>query len=257
MKTLARMLLAAALAAPAASAWASSAPVTLAAFEHGARGEKKIALTFDACTTTREASPYDPRIAAELEAMNVPATIFVGGGWAEREAPALVELARNPLFELGNHTYTHPHLTRLSDAQIREELRRTQAEIARFTGRAPTLFRPPYGEYDAHVLRVAAEVGLTTVEYDLPSGDPDARASADALVRWVLGAARPGSIVVMHINHRGFHTAEALPAIVAGLRARGYELVTVSELLRERRDLGGAIAAPRPARVRALGRAHA
>jgi peptidoglycan/xylan/chitin deacetylase (PgdA/CDA1 family) len=85
--------------------------------------------------------------------MHVPATIFVGGGWAQREAPALRELARNPLFEIGNHTFTHPHLTRLSSAEIRDDLLRTQAEIAAATGHTSTLFRPPYGEYDAHVLQ--------------------------------------------------------------------------------------------------------
>jgi peptidoglycan/xylan/chitin deacetylase (PgdA/CDA1 family) len=231
MRRLAGTLAAALLAAPLA-ARAAPAPVQPAAFAHGARGARRIALTFDACTTSREPTPYDPRITAELEALRVPATIFVGGGWAEREPEALAALARDPLFEIGNHTWSHPHLTRLAPARIREELLRTQRAIAAGTGRVPTLFRPPYGEYDAAVLRAAAEVGLTTVEYDLPSGDPGPGTSAGALVRWVLAAARPGSIVVMHINHPGFPTAEALPEIVAGLRARGFELVTVGELLR-------------------------
>lgn len=217
--------------APAGRAAAS--PAVQAAVEHGLRGERKIALTFDACTT-RAPSPYDPAITAVLEAMHVPATIFVGGGWAREEPAALAELARDPLLEIGNHTETHPHLTRLPDARIREELLAAQRDIAAVTGHAPTLFRPPYGEYDARVLRVAAELGLTTIEYDLPSGDPDPRATTPALIRWVLREARPGSIIVMHINHPRFHTAEALPAIVAGLRARGFELVTVGELLRER-----------------------
>lgn len=219
----------------------AAAEVQSAAFEHGARGRLRVALTFDACTT-HDASPYDPRVTTVLEAMHVPATIFVGGGWAREEPAALAALARNPLFEIGNHTFSHPHLTRLPDAGIRDELLSTQQEIATVTGRTPTLFRPPYGEYDARVLRVAASVGLTTVEYDLPSGDPDPRASTQRLVRWVLGQVRPGSIIVMHINHRRFHTAEALPSIVAGLRARGFELVTVGELLR-----GPAEISPAPA----------
>jgi peptidoglycan/xylan/chitin deacetylase (PgdA/CDA1 family) len=226
------------LAASGGCAAAVSPAVQPAAFEHGLRDEGKIALTFDACTA-RAPDPYDPGVAAVLEAMHVPATIFVGGGWARAEPAALAELARNPLLEIGNHTDSHPHLARLSDARIRDELLGAQRAIGAVTGRAPTLFRPPYGEYDAHVLRVAASVGLTTVEYDLPSGDPDPRSSAQALVRWVLGLARPGSIIVMHINDRRFHTAEALPAIVAGLRARGFELVTVSELLRRSRTAGG------------------
>ena len=178
----------------------------------------QIALTFDACTT-RSPGPFDPRIPAELVAMHVTATIFVGGGWAREEAPALEALARDPLFEIGNHTFTHPHLTLQSDSRIRDELLRTQREIAALTGRAPTLFRPPFGEYDERVLRIAAGLGLTTVDYDLPSGDPGPHVSPGALAAWVLREARAGSIVVMHLNHPAFPTAEALPTIVAGLMA--------------------------------------
>lgn len=246
MEMLAKALVVALLAVPAAGrAGATAPPAQAVAFEHGTRGQKRIALTFDACTTVREQDPYDPRITAELQAMHVPATIFVGGGWAAREGAALVELSRDPLFEIGNHTFTHPHLTRLTDGQIRDELLRTQVEIAGVTGRPPTLFRPPYGEYDARVLRVAAELGLTTVEYDLASGDPDAHATKESLVSWVLREARPGSIVVMHVNHRRFPTAAALPEIVAGLRRRGFELVTVGDLLRASPVRARAIAALR------------
>lgn len=222
------------LALPSAARSAAPGPAGIAvpaAFEHGSRSRKSIALTFDACTT-RDPNPFDPRIPAVLEAMRVPATIFVGGGWAEEEPAELGALARNPLFEIGNHTFSHPHLTRIPDAAIRAELLQTQAVIASETGRVPSLFRPPYGEYDARVLRIAAALGLRTIEYDLPSGDPDAHATKQSLVDWVLREARPGSIIVMHINHRRFHTAEALPDIVDGLRARGFDLVTVSELLR-------------------------
>lgn len=217
---------------PAAAPGPALAAAAPTAFEHGARSGDRVALTFDACTTPGR-DPYDPRIQEILDRLQAPATVFVGGGWARSEPAALAALARDPLIELGNHTYSHPHLTRLPAAAIRDELARTQAEIAAVTGRVPTLFRPPYGEYDAHVLRAAAAEGLTTVEYDLPSGDPDPRVSARALVSWVLREARPGSIVVMHLNHPRFRTAEALPAIVSGLRARGLELVTVGELLGE------------------------
>jgi peptidoglycan/xylan/chitin deacetylase (PgdA/CDA1 family) len=241
------------LGSPALAGAAVAPATTLAqpvAFEHGSRAGRRVALTFDACTT-RGRDPYDPRIPRILDALHVPATVFVGGGWAQEEAPALRALASDPLIELGNHTFTHPHLTRLTGAGIRDELLRTQAEIAAVTGRIPTLFRPPYGEYDAHVLRAAAGVGLTTVEYDLPSGDPDPHATARGLVEWVLREARPGSIIVMHLNHPRFHTAEALPAIVDGLRARGFDLVTVGDLLRDASTPAGVLATrpPPPARA--------
>ncbi len=202
---------------------------------HGPRTGHRVALTFDACTTTREATPFDARIPAELRSLHVPATIFVGGGWAGTERSELSSLARDPLFEIANHAFHHPHLTRLDDEGIRSELLRAQDAIAAATGRRPTLFRAPYGELDERVVKVASSLGLTTVEYDLPSGDPDPRASASRLVRWVVGRARPGSIVVLHMNHPRFHTAEALPGIVSGLRARGFELVTVGQLLGDAR----------------------
>ena len=113
----------------------------------------------------------------------------------------------------------------------------TQKVMYSLTGKQATLFRPPYGEYDERVVRIAAEMGLTTVEYDLPSGDPDVRATKDKLVKYVTQKVRNGSIVVMHVNRRGWHTAEALPDIISELRRRGFALVTVGELLRESREL--------------------
>jgi peptidoglycan/xylan/chitin deacetylase (PgdA/CDA1 family) len=200
--------------------------------DHGPRDAMKLALTFDACSTTEE-QKYDERIVNALVQHRVPATIFIGGSWAKDEAEALKALAKNPLFELGNHTYSHPHLTWKTDDRIREELARTQEEIAGLTGVKPSLFRPPFGEYDDRVVQIAKELGLRTVEYDLPSGDPGA--PTDKLVEWVVHEAKPGSIVVMHLNHVKFHTADALPEIIAGLRARGFTFVKVS-------DLAGAVA---------------
>jgi len=206
-------------------------PVAPELISHGRRDRKQIALTFDACST-REPSRYDSRVTAALLAANAPATIFLGGSWAKEEVAQVKELASHPQFELGNHTYTHPHLPALKDeARIRAEIVRTQAEVKALTGQTPRLFRPPYGEYDQRVIQIAGELGLVTVEYDLPSGDPDAHATKERLVQWVLSQAKPGSIVVMHINHTTFHTAEALPDIIAGLRARGFTLVTVGQLI--------------------------
>jgi peptidoglycan/xylan/chitin deacetylase (PgdA/CDA1 family) len=207
-------------------------PVGAEVVSHGDRSQKKIALTFDACST-RDVSQYDEPVTRVLEETRTPATIFLGGSWAKEEAAHVKALAANPLIELGNHTYTHPHLTRIHDEKrIREELVRTQAQVMALAGVLPRFFRPPYGEYDQRVVQIAASVGLTTIEYDLASGDPDQHATKERLVEWVLRQAQPGSIVVMHINHLRFHTAEALPDIIRGLRARGYELVTVGELLR-------------------------
>jgi peptidoglycan/xylan/chitin deacetylase (PgdA/CDA1 family) len=192
---------------------------------------RRVALTFDACSV-REASQFDAAIAQELLDEKAPATIFLGGRWAEEEAVHVKELAANPLLELGNHTWSHPDMVRVRPERMRQELLRDQDEVFSITGVEPHLFRPPFGEYDHQVVEEAAKLGLTTVEFDLASGDPDPHATKDRLIEWVLRKAGPGSIVVMHINGRGWHTAEALPSIIDGLRDRGYELVTVSDLLK-------------------------
>ena len=198
--------------------------------EHGSRQIKKVALTFDACATSK-ASRYDEKVIKILVDSGTKATIFLGGKWMEEKPEQTKYLASIPFFELGNHTFLHPHMTRIPVKRMQEELRWTQKVLYALTGKQAHLFRPPFGEYSSTVVHVAASMGLTTVEYDLPSGDPDVHATKEKLVEYVTTMARNGSIIVMHINGRGWHTAEALPDIISGLARRGFSFVTVSELL--------------------------
>jgi peptidoglycan/xylan/chitin deacetylase (PgdA/CDA1 family) len=122
-------------------------------------------------------------------------------------------------------------MNQIPDDSIRNELLRTQQILDSLTGKRAVLFRPPFGEYDERVVRIAAECGLKTVQYDLASGDPDPSFTSERLVRHVTSMAKNGSIIVMHINGNGWHTAEALPAIIAKLRERGFTFVSVSEML--------------------------
>lgn len=211
-------------------------PAPIASFvppvvHNGLRDDMRIALTFDACPTTSE---YDDRITKVLKETHTPATIFLSGSWVKHSPQTVLELAQNPLFELGNHSYRHKHMTELKPSEALAELLRTQAEIYDLTGQIPEYFRPPFGEFDTRLASEVGQAGLTTIEFDLASGDPDDHATKERLVAWVLKQARPGSIIVMHINHKQFHTADALPDIIQGLRKRGYELVTVGQLLKER-----------------------
>jgi peptidoglycan/xylan/chitin deacetylase (PgdA/CDA1 family) len=205
-------------------------PVAPEVVKNGLRRKKKIALTFDACAT-QGPSQFDERVIRALIDMQVPATLFLGGKWMEEHPDETMELARYPQFELANHTYLHPHLTRESDERVHEELTRTQDMLYTLTGRRATLFRAPYGELDARVVQLAAQDGMIAIQYDLASGDPDPHISTKRLIEYVSDQAKNGSIVVMHMNSRGWHTAEALPRIVLRLRKKGYKLVTVSELL--------------------------
>lgn len=204
-------------------------------FTHGLRTEKKIALTFDACPSSIHGG-YDQQIVSILSDSGVPATFFLSGRWIKKHQLQTKKLASIPAFELGNHSFSHPHLNALSDSAIRTELQRTESLLRRIKGTSTHLFRPPYGENDARILHIAQELGITTVIYDLASGDPDSTISRERLARYVISHTRNGSIIVMHINGRGWHTAEVLPQIIQALRKKGFKFVKVSELLAAEKD---------------------
>jgi peptidoglycan-N-acetylglucosamine deacetylase len=158
----------------------------------------------------------------------------------------------DPLFELANHGWEHRNLrltagpavadevknAQLAYEQIRDELASKQC-VGPDSGRlaherAPKrlgLFRFPYAACSPKALQEVADLGLIPIQWDVSSGDPTFGVTAAAMTRQVLANAQPGSIVLFHANGRGWHTDGALPGIVAGLKAQGYEFVTVSELL--------------------------
>jgi peptidoglycan/xylan/chitin deacetylase (PgdA/CDA1 family) len=208
--------------------WGGS-PVPLIV-EHGPRNTHKIALTFDACPTGTP-EEYDEKVIEILLREKVSATLFLSGRWVEKNAEKTNILAREPQFEIANHGFYHAHMTEKSDERVKRELVRTQAIIEKLTGKRPRYFRPPYGEVDERVAKLAAEAGLVTIQYDLASGDPDPNLSAKSIVRVVLRDAQGGSIIVFHMNRKGVHTAEVLPEVIQGLRQKGFTFVTVGELL--------------------------
>lgn len=199
--------------------------------EHGPRDSRKVALTFDACRTGL-ADEYDERVVEILLREKVSATIFMSGRWAEKNSEKAKFLSEQPQFEIANHSFYHPHLTQEPDTRVLLELKRTQALLKKVTGRKARYFRPPYGEVDERVAAIAAGIGLTTIQFDIASGDPDPNLSARRIARAVLQEAKGGSIIVFHVNRNGVHTAEALPGIITGLRNKGFELVTVGEMLK-------------------------
>jgi peptidoglycan/xylan/chitin deacetylase (PgdA/CDA1 family) len=197
---------------------------------HGPRTAKRVALTFDACSVPNE-NHVDEGVLDALTKLNVPATLFLGGLWMEDQRTVVERLKQNPAFELQSHAYHHPHLTKLGTAAIQAEIDQSQTDFEQLVGHKATLMRAPYGEIDARVAAILLKSGVTPIQFDLASGDPDKSFTKKRLVKWVVNHSQPGGIVVMHMNGRGWHTAESLPDIVAGLRAKGFELVRVSDLL--------------------------
>ena len=206
-------------------------------FFHGSRGEKNIALTFDACPSSTHGG-FDKRIVQTLVDSGVPATFFLSGIWIKRHQNEVKKLALVRGFELGNHSYSHPHCTTISNDSIYQELEQTESLLNTIAGLSPKLFRPPYAETDQRVDSVAQHFGCTTVMYDLASGDPDSTISKSRLIHYVVSSARNGSIIVMHVNGRGWHTSEALPMIIQSLRAKGFIFSKVSDLLTIQNKVG-------------------
>jgi len=200
--------------------------------EHGPRNSRNIALTFDACPTNRE-DEYDEKVIEVLIREKVPATLFMSGKWVEKNPDTARNLANQPQFEIAAHTYFHPHLPEKTDERVLREMKRTQAMIKKVTGKTPRYYRPPFGEVDERVAKIAKEAGLVTIQYDIASGDPDPNLSPKRIVRAILREAKGGSIIVFHMNRNGVHTAEMLPGIIDGLRKKGFVLVTVGEMLKK------------------------
>ncbi|HZL20235.1 MAG TPA: polysaccharide deacetylase family protein [Polyangia bacterium] len=217
---------------------ASAAPVPAVSlatqrhpFTRGDPGIREVAITFDACATRKGWYGFDRDVFEILERQKVPATIFVSGRWVDTHPEAMADLTNDPLIEFGDHSYDHPHMTQLSVARMNDEIDQTEAALSRY-GRHSVAFRPPFGDWNRRVLETVQGRQLPTVTWDVVSGDPSAKITTAHMIRAVLGQARAGSVIIFHINGRGWKTHEALLPILEGLRARGFRLVPLSTLLK-------------------------
>jgi peptidoglycan/xylan/chitin deacetylase (PgdA/CDA1 family) len=183
---------------------------------------KCVALTYD-----DGPAGSTPALLRTLAAKKAPATFFVLGQQATKY-PATMRAIRNAGHEIGVHTWDHANLTKLSSASVTSELDRSIAAVRQTTGQRTTLMRPPYGATNQTVRSVEGRLGLAEILWSVDPQDWKDRNTATVTQR-VLAAAKPGAIVLMHDIHPT--TVAAAPAIIDGLRKRGYRLVTVSQLL--------------------------
>lgn len=214
--------------------YTASGSSTPGAIYHGPRDLPYIVLTFDACQNNRQAG-YDKRIVDILIDTKTPATFFLGGKWMEAHPDQTKFLSTIPYFELENHSYSHPMFTSLSKQMIHEEINHTQDILFRLTGKKGKFFRAPYGKYNKSVIETAESLGLKTIQWDVVSADPDPNENENRIIKTVLKQSKNGSIIIMHVNGRGWHTHKALPAIIMQLRKNGFQFVSLSKLL-ERND---------------------
>ncbi|PWJ05886.1 polysaccharide deacetylase [Streptomyces sp. NWU49] len=242
--------------APPTSPAAPSSPPTLApgpsgltpVFRNGPRtpDDRTVALTFDADMTADQGpraaagERFDhPRLIAALRALEVPATVFMTGRWAEEYPDQARSIGRDPLFEVANHSYSHYAFTgdcyglpTVSADRMRADVERAYTAF-REVGVADPMpyFRFPGGCHDRAALRALAPTGVTAVQWDVVGGDAFATDAA-AVARQVLDGVRPGSVVVLHCTRSAAPATErAVRRIVPELRRRGYRFVKVSELI--------------------------
>jgi peptidoglycan/xylan/chitin deacetylase (PgdA/CDA1 family) len=184
----------------------------------------RVAITFDDGPHGR----FTPQLLDALAARNVSATFFLMGPTA-RAYPQIVERIHREGHQIGNHSYSHVLLTRLTRSQIRREIVDTNNIIYDIIGEIPTLVRPPFGGYNNQVLEIMSELGKSIVNWSVDPRDWYHR-NAEVVRDNIVQNARDGSIILLH----DIHESSIQGAIMAIdiLLARGYNFVTVGELYR-------------------------
>ncbi|MGH2498364.1 MAG: polysaccharide deacetylase family protein [Ktedonobacteraceae bacterium] len=186
----------------------------------------EIALTFDDGPNP----VYTRQILSVLNEYNVKATFF-DVGYLVKDYPDIVRQEFLQGNTIGNHSWSHPDLTRFSVAGIISQLVSTSDAIQSVTGTRPVLFRPPYGSFNATVIAQATQLNLTAILWNDESRDW-ATPGVNVIVSRILNLAHNGSIILLH-DGGGFRaqTVAALPIIIATLHQRGFTFVTIPQLL--------------------------
>ena len=183
-----------------------------------------IAMTFD----DGPSPETTPRLLDILKQRNIKATFFMIGQNAERN-PTIVKRILAEGHEIGNHSWTHPQLSKLSDDRVTEEINKTQNAIKDASGYTPVLIRPPYGAITARQKEwIEKQFDLSVIIWSVDPFDWK-RPGASVIEQRILAGARPGAIVLSHDIHK--QTVDAMPATLDALAAKGFKFVTVSQLI--------------------------
>lgn len=189
------------------------------------RDDRVISISFDASW----GGDQTMRILDLLDEYNAKATFFLVGIWVDKY-PELVKEIHDRGHEIGNHSSKHPHMTKISESRMRQELSDMAEKLEAITGEKPTLFRPPYGDYNNTVVSVARSEGYEVVQWSIDSLDWKNKGAADLIRRATTNVA-PGDIVLFHNDSK--YILDALPTILKTYHQQGFTLIPVGELLLE------------------------
>ncbi|MEE1125797.1 MAG: polysaccharide deacetylase family protein [Acutalibacteraceae bacterium] len=185
--------------------------------------KKRVSISFDAAWGNEQTET----LLNILDDKKVKATFFLVGEWVDKYPDSVKEIAKRG-HDVENHSDTHAHLPQLSDDGIKKELVDCNNKIKELTGKSPTLFRPPYGDYNNNVVTVTNDINMYCVQWDIDSLDwknPTPQQMVDRIENNLC----EGSIILLHNGAE--NTPEALPLIIEAIRENGYEIVPISKLI--------------------------
>ncbi len=187
--------------------------------------KKQVALSFDAAWGNEDTA----KILEILRKHNVKVTFFMTGGWVE-SYPDDVRAILADGHDLGNHSENHKNMSQLSDSECQEELMSVHNKVQELTGYEMFLFRPPYGDYDNHVIKNAEKCGYYSIQWSIDSLDWKDY-GVDNIIERVCNSEKlqNGSIILMHNGAK--YTADALETVIVTLQDKGYEIVPISQLI--------------------------
>lgn len=189
------------------------------------RDDKVISVTFDASW----GGDKTMAILDLLDEYDVKATFFLVGIWVDKYPELVKEIAARG-HEIGNHSDSHPYMTKISESKMRQELKGMSDKVEALTGQRPTLFRPPYGDYNNTVVSVSRDEGYEVVQWSVDSLDWKNRGVAD-LVKRATTNVQQGDIILFHNDSE--YIVQALPEILAYYKSQGFKMIPAGEILLE------------------------
>lgn len=185
--------------------------------------EKKIAFTMNCAWNADDIDS----ILETLKNNNVHITFFMVGDWVDKY-PEAVKKINEAGHEIGSHSNTHPHVNKLSAEKNLEEINLSVAKIQKITGQKTNIYRAPYGEYNNTVIKTAEENGYYTIQWNLDTLDYKGL-TGEQMWNRLKNKLENGAIILSHNGTK--HTADSLDILIKNIKSKGYEIITVSQLI--------------------------